>query len=885
MAVYFSNQLEVLLRHLRNNFFSSHTSFFEKRLLVVPNRKVGSWLRLRLAEELGVATGFETISLKEATRRLTALPLADEIELAFAILEQIPTIEALRPFWGKEKKEATLALHLSALFHRYLYYGDLSKIRGWQKELLEKVRRPETEKRVESTQAPFHLFGFSHLSPLHFSLFSKQGAFFYHLSACQEFWSDLLSEKSTLKHYPTLVEESSNQLLANLGKLPRSFAKAVEDSFLETVEDYSEPERGQALQREQKAMLYFEKREKGEKDDSLQIHFFSSLMSEVQGVFASVAPLLAEKKVRPRAIRVMAPDIGIYAPFIEAVFTNRLPFKIEDVPSDSYTRFFRLLSLEEKRWSVTAVFEVLRGEKKWSEEELETFQKWVEKSGIRWGYDREHIEKISQKRVPNSTFVDGRSTWCEGLNTLFRKVATTQEIAFSDIELLGSLAAFIHALYRSLKPFHESEEKTVKQWCELILDTFSLNVHWVIEKAPTSQLYSFGALLPFLEKELAKEGKTLHGQEVEAITFSSLQAPLPSAVTVLMGMNHDTFPRKERWRSLDLLRSAPSKADEDRARFLEALLVTRQTLIITYQGRLAFDQSLLPPSSLVSELISEGFYEPIEHPDFSREFAQEPTLSPVIEWTKNTPQEPAAETICEIRSLLQAVRNPLKPYFEKKLQIRFEKQRELEEEEEFSLSPLRRSILRKEALKQPLDRILKRASQEGAFPLATFNKAAQLQIEEEINALKLPPTQTVEVNVLVGNVRLVGAVEGVAQDVFYTPDSFSFEKVVKNLPLFLLSGASRWVFAKDQKVKERFFENPEVLLKKILDFSLYCEQFPCPLFPEIIKALLEEKGVSFESVYSQEWASLNRYKAVSFEPEMWREMASSLYAEVKHAWF
>jgi exodeoxyribonuclease V gamma subunit len=83
---------------------------------------------------------------------------------------------------------------------------------------------------------------------------------------------------------------------------------------------------------------------------------------------------------------------------------------------------------------------------------------------------------------------------------------------------------------------------------------------------------------------------------------------IPFKVVCLMGMNHDAYPRESRRLTFDLLAQAPrpgdrSRRDDDKYLFLESLLSARRRFYISYVGQSIQDNSPLPPSVVVSELI------------------------------------------------------------------------------------------------------------------------------------------------------------------------------------------------------------------------------------------------------------------------------------------
>jgi exodeoxyribonuclease V gamma subunit len=83
-------------------------------------------------------------------------------------------------------------------------------------------------------------------------------------------------------------------------------------------------------------------------------------------------------------------------------------------------------------------------------------------------------------------------------------------------------------------------------------------------------------------------------------------------------MNSDVFPRKAQPLTFDLVAKHPrhgdrSRRDDDKYLFLESIISARSKLYISYVGQSIQDNSRIPPSVLVSELldtIEKGFVLP-----------------------------------------------------------------------------------------------------------------------------------------------------------------------------------------------------------------------------------------------------------------------------------
>jgi exodeoxyribonuclease V gamma subunit len=83
---------------------------------------------------------------------------------------------------------------------------------------------------------------------------------------------------------------------------------------------------------------------------------------------------------------------------------------------------------------------------------------------------------------------------------------------------------------------------------------------------------------------------------------------IPFRVICLIGMNDDVFPRRSSALGFDLMAQRPRPGDrslrtDDRYIFLEAVISARERLYVSYVGQSVQDDSPIPPSVLVSELL------------------------------------------------------------------------------------------------------------------------------------------------------------------------------------------------------------------------------------------------------------------------------------------
>jgi hypothetical protein len=145
-----------------------------------------------------------------------------------------------------------------------------------------------------------------------------------------------------------------------------------------------------------------------EADDSLQVHSCHSPLREIEVLQDSLLTLFDDNPhVRLDDVLVMIPDIELYAPFIQAVFSippddsRWLPFTIADrsllQESGFIDTFLRLLDLAGSRFGVSGVLDLLetdavRAKFALAEEDLALIHHWIRETGIRWGIDAESKE-------------------------------------------------------------------------------------------------------------------------------------------------------------------------------------------------------------------------------------------------------------------------------------------------------------------------------------------------------------------------------------------------------------------------------------------------------------------------------------------------------------
>lgn len=528
MQACFSNRVEKLYCELKSKLFSKETTPFTNRYVIVPSSAMKHWLMTTMAEDpdMGVAAGIHITYLDQAIgeiiaklsvnseqfpKKLSELELAIKLEVEIRkILKLYNTMaENERSIWeplaryiiSKEKvpdkyrlknKELRRILSLShKLANLFITYGNYGSrmlqswkerkgnIREWQSELWKRCVNevfPENfEWKVQN--CTIHLFGLSFISEqqhkLFISLARKNPVYFYLLSPCQVFWSEILSDRECRKLITFWqkkgVEEAQqnaleeyiydrNTLLANLGRVGREMALQVENSDMITKENYEVPENFNeydayaelmddniefserydkisllnAIQADLLLMRNVSQHNKFniKGDQSIQLLVTSSPMREIQTIYDVIIGLIQKHRkdknpILPEDIIIMAPDIIKYEPYIRSVFSqaeSKLDFQVMDLNTLSQQPlvqgFMCLLSLSRSRWDVSSILQLFENsafqqKHGLSFDDLVKIKSWIKAADVRWGEDPKHRAEVINRELEELCYIDSSSsgTW------------------------------------------------------------------------------------------------------------------------------------------------------------------------------------------------------------------------------------------------------------------------------------------------------------------------------------------------------------------------------------------------------------------------------------------------------------------------------------------
>ena len=516
-------------------------------------------------------------------------------------------------------------------------------------------------------------------------------------------------------------------------------------------------------------------------DQSIVFHQTHGLVRELEVLHDQLLHWLAQPVMQdqtalaPRDVVVMLPSIEEAAPAIRAVFgqygrhdARHIPFDIADVgaraSSPLVTALQWLLKLPQQRCRLSELCDLLdvpavAARVGLDARDLPQLTHWMAGAGIRWGLNHGQRAQLGLAACgdPNSAwfglrrmllgYASGPAVGVDGevgVQT-FAGMEPYDEVGGLTADLAGSLASL---LARMLQWWQVAGVAAVPDvWAQrfrALLDDFFVaqtDEDQALVSALDAALVSwqtaceqagFDAAIPL---EVAQEAwlqalsEPALNQRFRAggVTFCTLMPmrAIPFEVVCLLGMNDGDYPRRATRVDFDLMaqpgQQRPgdrARRDDDRQLMLDALLSARRRLYISWAGRHVRDNSVQPPSVLVSQLrdyLAQGWQgegggsllaqRTQQHPlqPFSRRyFEQASGLSTFArEWYGAYAQseaqavpvvpafEPDPDVPLTLARLTDFFRNPARSFLRNRLLVRFEQEDEVVEDDElFSVDGL-----------------------------------------------------------------------------------------------------------------------------------------------------------------------------------------------------
>jgi exodeoxyribonuclease V gamma subunit len=484
------------------------------------------------------------------------------------------------------------------------------------------------------------------------------------LNPCREYWFDIVDRRrlSYLAAQGTLdYHELGNGLLASWGKQRKAQLALLLDDDGEAAIDDNHFVRNPAkslLARVQNAILDLRDLVPGAASDvpaddrSVELHVCHSFTRELEVLHDYLLALFAGRNPpRPADILVVTPALDDAAPLIDAVFGTAprdryIPYVVTGRRLSGVNRAARalldLLAVATSRFPASGVVELLQQPivaRRFDIDvaALERIREWIRAAGVRWGADAKHREQCGLPPLSRHTFDDGLQRLYLGYalpsaddseNAIapFDDRLPAGNAEGSDALALGAFFAFVRALERMrvdvLQP------KSASAWATSLLQVVAAflapqreeidelrevraaigELHALIEAGGARDVIPLDVLRTALEAALDDPARG--GVPSGAVTFATMSGlrDLPYRVVCVLGMNDGAWPRDAHAAEFDLMAAVPrsgdrQRRDDDRNVFLDLLLAARDRLYLSHVGRSVRDNTPLPPSVLVSELL------------------------------------------------------------------------------------------------------------------------------------------------------------------------------------------------------------------------------------------------------------------------------------------
>ena len=521
-----------------------------------------------------------------------------------------------------------------------------------------------TDYKLQSGQTA-HVFCPPEIAPQHIEILRQLGQsmdlHLYLLNPCREFWFDIVDPRRLgyLKARGQAdYQETGNRLLACWGKQTQALlgllfadetlASDEASLFLANREAGSES----LLAQVQDAILDLVELHPGSielppDDRSIEIHVCHSLTRELEVLQDQLLALFAgENPPLTEDVLVVTPDLQQAAPLIDAVFgtaqaARRIPYTIAGRKGSRENpvaiALLDLLSLAPSRFAASAVFNLLQQTviaRRFGldQADLDAIHGWMAESGIRWGLDGTHRQQLG---LPESE----RYSFSDGLHRLFLGYALPsgsqapfgQRLPAGNPE--GSAAAALGSLQQFMRQLADlqrnlREPKTADEWMQSLLslsDQFMRPINnelddWrevqrhVRELCEQMQLggEQHPISLDVMQTALTAQFDQTAWASVPTgmVTFTSIGGlrNLPYKIVCAIGLNDGSFPTTRRPAEFDLMAISQQPGDrqrrnDERNLFLDLLLAARERLYLSYTGHNVRDNSPLPPSVLIADLL------------------------------------------------------------------------------------------------------------------------------------------------------------------------------------------------------------------------------------------------------------------------------------------
>ena len=398
-------------------------------------------------------------------------------------------------------------------------------------------------------------------------------------------------------------------------------------------------------------------------DRSIEVHVCHSLGREIEVLQSRLLALFADREApggpyAPHEVVVVTPDIDAAAPLIEAIFGTapralHIPYTISgrarlDVNAPARA-LLDLLALIDSRCTVTDLFGLLQQPPVarrfgLDDDALSRIRSWLETAGAHWGLSAAHRATFDVPGETRHTLADALARLMAGyaipshIDQPFDGILPAVDSEGTQARALGALATFLN----QLQALHQRASPPLQptEWTALLASTLAQFLQ--PSNAELEDLRALHSTIEKLERQLVQaevqtplslelirvaltdllEDPARGGVPTGMVTFTSMNSlrNIPYRMVCILGLNDGAFPGQSPATEFDLMAQQPRPGDrqrrlEERNAFLDLLLCARDAVYLSYVGRSVRDNSVMPPSVLVAELLEYVLPVIAESPD------------------------------------------------------------------------------------------------------------------------------------------------------------------------------------------------------------------------------------------------------------------------------
>lgn len=568
------------------------------------------------------------------------------------------------------------------------------------------------------------------------------------------------------------------------------------------------------------------------RDDSIHINACYTIAREVEVLYNYLVHLVDKKgaALSPRDIVVMVSDIDAYAPYIKAVFNNAphsFPYTIADESysggDNLFTALSSILLLNEEKCTAEEVLQLLDSSlirQRFGITDIDSIRQIVDAASIRFGIQGNKDDDTylvswvyGLRRIMYGICMSGEEEYVNGDETLYPIDMVEGAEALPVIRFVH----FAEVLIASIE--ERKKDRTIADWVsyiEYIVHNMIVEPDEVPDEHYSMLMRHLAGLNmtsryigePITFRVFSHSLQQTLDSNIKAslfagggITFCSLipMRSIPFPVVAMLGLNYDKFPRREKPVSFDLIKMNPESGDRsikesDKHLFLEAVLSAKEYLYISYIGQDPNDNSHLPPSAVIDELIDyieAGAKEPetvrelliTRHPlqSFSRVYTQKNerlysyldngiiSVDPLVIPGKKTEALNFEEI--QLEDLVRFFNNPFKAYYNKALGIYYYSDDSLLPDTElFNVDSLQQWSLKQLLLRASGTAAMQQQlTKKGSLPLKNMGSVALKSIEKKVapvralytNHIGAKEEQKLHFEISIGNSLLTGSLSPV----------------------------------------------------------------------------------------------------------------------------